>query len=75
VEPNVATAAKPVKIPGPDHPITIERNPARIVVSVAGRVVGDTREALTLRDRNADCRSFQLEPQWRQQRSRSSWTS
>jgi uncharacterized protein (DUF427 family) len=50
VEPNVATAAKPVKIPGPDHPITIERNPARIVVSVAGRVVADTREALTLRE-------------------------
>jgi uncharacterized protein (DUF427 family) len=48
MEPNVATAAKPVKIPGPDHPITIERNPVRIVVSVAGRVVADTREALTL---------------------------
>ena len=50
MEPNVATAAKPVKIPGPDHPITIERNPARIVVSVAGRVVADTSEALTLRE-------------------------
>ncbi len=50
MEPNVATAAKPVKIPGPDHPITIERNPSRIVVSVAGQVVADTREALTLRE-------------------------
>ena len=50
MEPNVATTAKPVKIPGPDHPIAIERNPARIVVSVAGRVVADTREALTLRE-------------------------
>ena len=50
MEPNVATATKPVKIPGPDHPITIERNPARIVVSLAGRVVADTREALTLRE-------------------------
>jgi uncharacterized protein (DUF427 family) len=50
MEPNVATAAKPVKIPGPDHPITIERNPARIVVSLADRVVADTREALTLRE-------------------------
>ena len=38
MEPNVATAAKPVKIPGPDHPITIERNPARIIVSIAGRI-------------------------------------
>jgi uncharacterized protein (DUF427 family) len=50
MEPNVATAAKPVKIPGPDHPITIERNPARIVVTLAGRVVADTRDALTLRE-------------------------
>ena len=41
---------KPVKIPGPDHPITIERNPARITVSVAGRTIADTRDALTLRE-------------------------
>jgi uncharacterized protein (DUF427 family) len=39
---------KQVKLPGPDHPISIERNPARVVVSVAGRVVADTRNALTL---------------------------
>jgi len=50
MEQNTATAAKPIKIPGPDHPITIERNSRRIVVSVAGRVVADTREALTLRE-------------------------
>jgi uncharacterized protein (DUF427 family) len=47
---NIVTAAKPIKIPGPDHPIMIERNPARIVVSLAGRIVADTREALTLRE-------------------------
>jgi hypothetical protein len=39
-----------VKLPGPDHHISIERNPARVVVSVAGRVVADTRNALTLRE-------------------------
>ena len=50
MEPNVATAARPIKIPGPDHPITIERNPIRIVVTLGGRVVADTREALTLRE-------------------------
>src|ERR1700722_17896238 len=50
MEPNVASAVKPVKIPGPDHPITIEHNPARIIVSIAGRIVADTREALTLRE-------------------------
>ena len=39
-----------MKIPGPDHPITIEKNPSRIVVTVAGRVVADTRDALALRE-------------------------
>jgi uncharacterized protein (DUF427 family) len=39
-----------VKIPGPDHPITIERDPSHVVVKVAGRVIADTRDALTLRE-------------------------
>jgi uncharacterized protein (DUF427 family) len=39
-----------VKIPGPDHPITIAPNPARVTVSIGGRVIADTREALTLRE-------------------------
>jgi uncharacterized protein (DUF427 family) len=41
---------KQVKLPGPGHSISIERNPARVVVSVAGRVVADSRDALTLRE-------------------------
>jgi uncharacterized protein (DUF427 family) len=41
---------KQVKLPGPDHPISIEHNPARVVVSVAGRVIADSRNALTLRE-------------------------
>ncbi len=41
---------KQIKLPGPDHPISIQPNPARVVVSVAGRVVADTRNALTLRE-------------------------
>ena len=47
---STSSSSKPVRIPGPDHPITIERNPKRVVVTVAGRVVADTREALTLRE-------------------------
>jgi uncharacterized protein (DUF427 family) len=39
-----------IRLPGPDHPITIERNPARVVVTVAGHVVADTRNALTLHE-------------------------
>jgi uncharacterized protein (DUF427 family) len=44
------TSPARMKVPGPDHPITIEPNPNRIVVSVAGRVVADTVHALTLRE-------------------------
>ncbi|ASG20379.1 DUF427 domain-containing protein [Nitrospirillum viridazoti] len=41
---------KTIKIPGPDHPITIERNPRRVVVTLGGKVIADTREALSLRE-------------------------
>ena len=37
-----------MKIPGPDHPISIEANPAHVVVTVGGRIIADTRNALTL---------------------------
>ena len=47
---NDATAARPIRVPGPDHPITIERDRNRITVTVAGRVIADTRDALTLRE-------------------------
>src|SRR5712691_11383668 len=50
MEQNVQVQAKPIKIPGPDHPISIERNTERVIVSVAGRVIADTRDALTLRE-------------------------
>ncbi|MFF5081508.1 DUF427 domain-containing protein [Actinoplanes sp. NPDC000266] len=43
-------SGKPVLEPGPDHPITITPNPAHIVVTVAGKVVADTRNALTLQE-------------------------
>ena len=43
-------AERPELVPGPDHPITVTANPTRIVVQVAGRVVADTRQALTLRE-------------------------
>lgn len=41
-----------VKIPGPDHPITIELLAKHVVVKVAGHVVADTRRALELREAN-----------------------
>jgi uncharacterized protein (DUF427 family) len=39
-----------MKIPGPDHPITIEPNPKRVVVKFAGKVVADSTHALRLRE-------------------------
>jgi uncharacterized protein (DUF427 family) len=41
---------KPMKIPGPDHPISIEANSSRVVITVRGKVIADTRAALTLRE-------------------------
>jgi uncharacterized protein (DUF427 family) len=43
-------AEKPVLQPGPDHPITVTPNHNRVVVTVAGKVVADTRNALTLQE-------------------------
>jgi uncharacterized protein (DUF427 family) len=43
-------ADKPVLQPGPNHPITVTPNAAHIVVTVAGKVVADTRRALTLQE-------------------------
>lgn len=45
-------ASKPILVPGPEHPISVEREEARIVVKVAGRTLADTRAALTLREAN-----------------------
>ena len=39
-----------IKIPGPDHPITIEKNPARVVVTSRDDLLADSRDALTLRE-------------------------
>ena len=47
-QPNTTT--KTIKIPGPDHPITIERNRKRVVVSIGGTVLADSRNALILRE-------------------------
>jgi uncharacterized protein (DUF427 family) len=41
---------KSIKLPGPRHPITIEPNSARVTVSVAGHIIADTRQALTLKE-------------------------
>jgi uncharacterized protein (DUF427 family) len=39
-----------VKVPGLDHPITIEPSGKRVTVTVAGKVIVDTKDALTLHE-------------------------
>ena len=41
---------KPILQPGPSHPITVQLNPARVVVTVGGKVVADTTAAQELRE-------------------------
>ena len=41
---------KPVRIPGPDHPITVTPTKGRVVVKAGGRVIADTCNALTLQE-------------------------
>jgi len=41
---------KTMKIPNAEHPITVEPSKTRVRVIVDGRVVADTRAALTLRE-------------------------
>jgi uncharacterized protein (DUF427 family) len=42
--------SKPIKIPGPDHPITITPTKGRVTAIVNGKRIADTREALTLEE-------------------------
>jgi len=39
-----------MKLPGPDHPITIAANPKRVRVSLGGVVIADSTNALTLKE-------------------------
>ena len=42
--------SRPVKIPGPDHPITVTPARGRVTVIAAGRTIADTRAALILKE-------------------------
>ncbi|WGL50744.1 DUF427 domain-containing protein [Nocardioides sp. BP30] len=41
---------KPIKTPGPDHPITIEHDGARVTAAVGGRTIADSSATLTLQE-------------------------
>jgi len=44
--------ARAMKQPGPDHPISIEPSARRVVVTVAGKAIADSRDALILHEAN-----------------------
>ena len=44
------TTTREPKIPGPEHPITIEPTGTRVVARVGAQIVADTTRALTLRE-------------------------
>jgi uncharacterized protein (DUF427 family) len=46
---DTATARRTL-IPGPDHPITVTPNAKHVVVIAGGKVIADTRSALTLQE-------------------------
>jgi uncharacterized protein (DUF427 family) len=39
-----------MKLPGPDHPITIAPNVKRVRVTFAGKIIADSTRALTMRE-------------------------
>ena len=41
---------RPILLPGPDHPISIERNPRRVRVHAGDVPIADSGRALTLRE-------------------------
>jgi uncharacterized protein (DUF427 family) len=43
---------RPIKQPGPDHPITMTPSVQHVVVKAGGRTIADTRRALILQEAN-----------------------
>ena len=41
---------KPVKLPGPDHPITIEPHPGKVTVRAGNDIIAQTSRALVLKE-------------------------
>lgn len=45
-----ATDARPVKTPGPDHPITVQRHDGRVRVALHGATVAESQRALVMHE-------------------------
>ena len=53
---------KEIRIPGPDHPITISPAEGKVRVTVAGRIVAESAQALRLEEKGYPARLL-LAPQ------------
>jgi len=41
---------QPLKVPGPDHPVTLQREPARVRVLFGGHLLGESTDVIMLRE-------------------------
>jgi uncharacterized protein (DUF427 family) len=48
---NTLSKEKEIKIPGPDHPITISRAQGKVRVTVGGKIVAESTQALRLEEK------------------------
>jgi uncharacterized protein (DUF427 family) len=48
---NTSTKGKEIKIPGPDHPITISHAEGSVRVTVAGKIVAESKRALRVEEK------------------------
>ena len=48
---NTLSKEKEIKIPGPDHPITISRAQGKVRVTVGGKIVAESKRALRLEEK------------------------
>jgi uncharacterized protein (DUF427 family) len=48
---NISSKGKEIKIPGPDHPITISPAGGKVRVTVAGKIVAESTRALRLEEK------------------------
>jgi uncharacterized protein (DUF427 family) len=48
---STSSKGKEIKIPGPDHPITITPAEGKVRVAVAGRTVAESTQALRLEEK------------------------
>ena len=46
-----ASNGKEIKIPGPDHPITISPAEGKVRITVAGKIIAESKQALRLKER------------------------